>query len=211
MEANTSTSTAPATLPDLLRQAAKRFSKHRAILFGGRTLDYASFDGLSDRFAGALAAQGIVKGDRVGLYCVNSDAFAIAYFGIIKAGATVVPINLLLNPKEIAFILADAGAKALIYHEAFGTAVQSLKSNVQSDFRSLWTLGLGLSSCASENRWYSPPPVSPTRNGSECSGASAGAKADCSECIRAHGAQGATPNQLRRKSWLLHLLWSVRT
>ena len=132
MEANTSTSTAPATLPDLLRQAAKRFSKHRAILFGGRTLDYASFDGLSDRFAGALAAQGIVKGDRVGLYCVNSDAFAIAYFGILKAGATVVPINLLLNPKEIAFILSDAGAKALVYHEAFAAAVQSFKSNVQS-------------------------------------------------------------------------------
>ena len=132
MEANTSTSTAPATLPDLLRQAAKRFSKHRAILFGGRTLDYASFDGLSDRFAGALAAQGIVKGDRIGLYCVNSDAFVLAYFGILQAGATVVPINLLLNPKEIAFILADAGAKALVYHEAFAQAVQSLKSKVQS-------------------------------------------------------------------------------
>ena len=96
-------------------------------MFGGRTLDYATFDSLSDRFAAALAAQGIRKGDRVGLYCVNSDAFAIAYFGILKAGAVVVPINLLLNPKEIAFILADAGAKALIYHEAFAAAVQSLK------------------------------------------------------------------------------------
>ena len=130
MEANTSTD--PVALPDLLRQTAKRFSKHRAIVFGGRTLDYAAFDSLSDRFAAALAAQGIQKGDRVGLYCVNSDAFAIAYFGIVKAGAVVVPINLLLNPKEIAFILSDAGAKALVYHEAFATAVQSLKSNVQS-------------------------------------------------------------------------------
>ena len=45
-----------------------------------------------------LAARGIAPGDRVGLYCVNSDAFAIAYFGILKAGATVVvPVNLLLN------------------------------------------------------------------------------------------------------------------
>jgi long-chain acyl-CoA synthetase len=116
----------------MLRQTARRFSKHRAIVFGGRTLDYAALDSLSDRFAAGLASQGIRKGDRVGLYCVNSDAFAIAYFGIVKAGAVVVPINLLLNPKEVAFILADAGAKALIYHEAFATAVQSLKSNVQS-------------------------------------------------------------------------------
>ena len=116
------------SLPDLLRQTAKRFSKHRAIVFGGRTLDYATFDLLSDRFAAGLAAQGIRKGDRVGLYCINSDAFAIAYFGIVKAGAVVVPINLLLNPKEIAFILADAGAKALCYFEAFAQAVQSLRS-----------------------------------------------------------------------------------
>ena len=132
MEANTSTKTAPATLTELFRRSAEKFPKHRAVVFGGRTLDYETLDALSGRFAGALAAQGIVKGDRIGLYCVNSDAFVIAYFGILKAGATVVPINLLLNPKEIAFILADAGAKALVYHEAFATAVQSFKSNVQS-------------------------------------------------------------------------------
>lgn len=130
MEANTSIN--QLTLPGLLRQTAKRFAKHRAIVFDGRTLDYETFDSLSDRFAAGLAAQGIRKGDRVSLYCVNSDAFAIAYFGIVKAGAVVVPINLLLNPKEIAYILADAGAKALCYYEAFDQAVQSLRSNVQS-------------------------------------------------------------------------------
>ena len=90
------------------------------------------FDSLSDRFAAALAAQDIQKGDRVGLYCVNSDAFAIAYFGIIKAGAIVVPINLLLNPEEIAFILSDAGAKSICYSETFAQAAQSLRSKVQS-------------------------------------------------------------------------------
>jgi long-chain acyl-CoA synthetase len=130
VEANTSTNNL--VLPDLLRQAAKRFSKHRAIVFGGRTLDYATFDALSDRFAAGLAAQGILKGDRVGLYCVNSDAFAIVYFGIVKAGAVVVPVNLLLNPKEIAFILSDAGAEALVYHEAFIPCVQAIQSQVSS-------------------------------------------------------------------------------
>lgn len=120
------------SIPDLLRQTAKRFSKHRAIVFGGRTLDYETFDSLSDRFAASLAAQGIRKGDRVGLYCINSDAFVIVYFGIVKAGAVVVPINLLLNPKEIAFILADAGAKALCYYGVFASAVQSFRPNVQS-------------------------------------------------------------------------------
>lgn len=120
------------SIPDQLRKTAREHPKDRAIVFGGHTLDYATFDQLSDRCAGGLAAQGIRKGDRVGLYCINSDAFAIVYFGIVKAGAVVVPINLLLNPKEIAFILADAGAKALCYHEAFAPAVQSLRSSVRS-------------------------------------------------------------------------------
>ena len=122
----------PTTLHEQLRETVRQFPKHRAIVFGGRTLDYATFDELSDRFSAGLAARSIQKGDRVGLYCVNSDAFAIAYFGILKAGATVVPINLLLNPKEIAFILADAGAKALIYHEAFAASVKAVAFQVPS-------------------------------------------------------------------------------
>ena len=69
---------------------------------------------------------------RVGLYCVNSDAFAIAYFGILKAGATVVPVNLLLNPKEVAYVLKDAGVKALVYFEAFAEAVYAIKSQIPS-------------------------------------------------------------------------------
>ncbi len=115
------------SLPDLLRQTARKYPTHRAIVFAGRTLDYASFDRLSDAVAASLAGRGIRTGDRVGLYCVNSDAFAIAYFGIVKAGAVVVPINLLLNPKEIAFILEDSGAGALIYHEAFAAAVGKIE------------------------------------------------------------------------------------
>ena len=114
------------SITDLFRESAKRYPHNRAIVFAGRMLDYATLDALSDRFAAALAARGIAKGDRVGLYCVNSDAFVIAYLGIAKAGATVVPVNLLLNPKEVAFILSDAGAKALCYFEAFAAAVTAI-------------------------------------------------------------------------------------
>lgn len=118
------------SLPDLFRESVRRYPHNRAIVFAGRMLDYASLDALSNRFAASLAAKGIQKGDRVGLYCVNSDAFVIAYFGISKAGAVVVPVNLLLNPKEIAFILSDAEAKALCYFEAFAPAVTAMASTV---------------------------------------------------------------------------------
>ena len=115
------------SLPDIFRANAVRYANNRAVVFGGRTLDFATFDRLSDRVAAALVQQGVNPGDRIGLYCINCDAFALAYFGIVKAGATVVPINLLLNPKEVAFILGDAGAKGLFYYEAFGEAVLSIR------------------------------------------------------------------------------------
>ncbi len=118
------------SIPEMLQQSVQQFSSHRAIVFGGCCLDFATFGDLSDRAAAGLRAQGIGQGDRVGLYCVNSDAFAVAYFGIIKAGAAVVPINILLNPLEVAYILNDSGAKGLIYHEAFASAVATLRPQV---------------------------------------------------------------------------------
>jgi long-chain acyl-CoA synthetase len=117
---------AASSLPQRFREAASRFAERPAIRFHGRTTPYRLLDRASDLCAAGLAAKGIGKGDRVGLYCPNSDAFAVAYFGILKAGATAVPINLLLNPKEIAYILNDSGARALLYHEAFGEQTAAL-------------------------------------------------------------------------------------
>jgi long-chain acyl-CoA synthetase len=125
VEANTNIESRP--LPERLTASVERFATQRAIVFNGRTTDFKTFGLLTDRVAAQLAVRGIGKGDRVGLYCINSDAFAIAYFGIIKAGAVVVPINLLLNPKEIAFILNDAGARGLVYFELLTPAVQALR------------------------------------------------------------------------------------
>lgn len=107
------------SLVDLVRASAERFGSHPAIVSHGHTLTHAAFGELSDRVATGLIAHGVEPGERVALYCINSDVFAAAYFGILKTGATVVPINLLLTPREIAFILNDAGATTLIYHELF--------------------------------------------------------------------------------------------
>ena len=119
--------TAECALPDMFRAGVQRFARQQAIVFDGRALDFAAVDRISDRVAAALARRGIRKGDRIGLYCINSDWFPLAYFGILKAGAVVVPINLWLNPKEVAFILNDAGARALFYHGVFAPAVNALR------------------------------------------------------------------------------------
>jgi acyl-CoA synthetase (AMP-forming)/AMP-acid ligase II len=75
------------SLAHALRAAASRHADLPAIISGAHRLSFAVFDEQSDRFAAALTQRGISKGDRVGLYCINSDYFAIAYTGIVKAPA----------------------------------------------------------------------------------------------------------------------------
>jgi long-chain acyl-CoA synthetase len=115
------------SIADLFRATAVERAGQAAICFPGREVSFQEIDRASDGVAASLAERGIEKGDRVALYCINSEQFAIAYLGIIKAGAVVVPVNLLLNPKEIAYVLGDAGVRALIYHQLFGEAVKAFR------------------------------------------------------------------------------------
>lgn len=118
------------SLPQGLRNSAEKFGKASAISFGGREVSFKELDEASDRVATSLIERGIAKGDRIGLYCINCDEFVKAYFGILKAGATVVPVNLLLNPKEVAFILDNAAVSGLIFHAAMQPAVDAIASEL---------------------------------------------------------------------------------
>jgi long-chain acyl-CoA synthetase len=103
----------------MLRESARRVPGKPAMVLGETTISYAELDGLSDRVAANLAAGGLATGDRVGLQVPNIPEFVIAYFGILKAGGVVVPMNVLLKAPEIEFQLRDSGAVAMI---AFGPA-----------------------------------------------------------------------------------------
>ena len=118
------------SIPELFRQSARAYPDHAAIRYADRTVKYHTLDALSDRVAAALSQMKVGKGDRVGLYGVNSDAFIISYLGIIKSGATVVPINVLMNPKEVAWILSDAQADVLLYDGLFADAVATFSESV---------------------------------------------------------------------------------
>ncbi|WP_296695645.1 AMP-binding protein [Thiocapsa sp. UBA6158] len=109
-------------IPARFRAAAARFGESVGVCSDQGDWSYAALDRASDGVAGALAAAGIREGDRLGLLCGNGAEFVIAYLGALKAGGTLVPLNLLLNPKEMAYILADSGAVGLIHHEAFDAA-----------------------------------------------------------------------------------------
>ena len=77
-----------------------------------RRLTYAQVDAAANQVANLLVSRGIQPGDKVALSCPNLPYFPIVYYGILKAGATVVPLNVLLKGREVAYHLADSDAKA---------------------------------------------------------------------------------------------------
>ena len=104
----------------LLADSARNVPDRVAVACGPARLTYAQLDAQASQVAGALAARGIGPGDRVALSCPNLPCFPVAYYGILKAGATVVPLNVLLTEREIAYRLRDSAARAYFCFE--GTA-----------------------------------------------------------------------------------------
>lgn len=99
-------------LASLLEDSARNYPERIAMVQGDRQLTYSQVDHAARRVASLLASRGIAKGDRVVVACPNIPEFPIIYYGILKAGAVVVPINVLLKADEIEYHLRDAGAKA---------------------------------------------------------------------------------------------------
>jgi long-chain acyl-CoA synthetase len=104
-------------LSSVLEHYASLTPDRVAVTCAGRNTTYAELNAAAARVAGGLSALGIAPGDHVALSCPNITWFPIAYFGILKAGATVVPLNVLLKPREIAYHLTDSHAVALIAFE----------------------------------------------------------------------------------------------
>jgi long-chain acyl-CoA synthetase len=107
-------------LASILDYSARMMPDRGAITCAGKTITYAQLEQQAQRVAAALTAMGIATGDYVALSCPNVPWFPIAYYGILKAGGVVVPLNVLLNPREVAYHLKDSDAKALLAFE--GTA-----------------------------------------------------------------------------------------
>ncbi len=94
-----------------LSQTAEEHPERPALFVGHNTTTYAQLDEATARLAGLLRGMGIGPGDRVGVMLPNVPEFATVYYGVLRAGATVVPMNILLKHREVAFYLSDSGAK----------------------------------------------------------------------------------------------------
>jgi long-chain acyl-CoA synthetase len=89
-----------------------------AVRMDNLALSFGALDDLTAHLAGLLRQRGVTPGDRVGLMLPNVPQFAIAYYGILRAGAIVVPMNVLLKRREVAFYLTDSDARLMLaWHE----------------------------------------------------------------------------------------------
>ncbi|WP_278266050.1 long-chain fatty acid--CoA ligase [Nocardia sp. AG03] len=104
------------SLASILAEPARRRPDHLALIEGDTRVTFADLWRQARAQAGALVARGVRPGDRVALLCPNTADFPRAYFAILAAGATVVPVHLLLTAPEMAYVLRDSGATLLLCH-----------------------------------------------------------------------------------------------
>jgi len=100
--------------------SAARHPDRAAIRLDDTVLSYADLDDRSARVAGLLRERGVRPGDRVALMLPNVPEFAVLYYGILRAGAVVVPMNPLLKEREVTYYVADSEAALLFGAECAG-------------------------------------------------------------------------------------------
>jgi long-chain acyl-CoA synthetase len=112
------------SLAQQLTDTAARHGDRPALKLEDAELTYAAFEEGSSRVAGMLRERGLQPGDRVGLMLPNVPYFPVVYYGILRAGGVVVPMNVLLKAREVTFYLSDPGAKHLFAWHDFRAAAE---------------------------------------------------------------------------------------
>lgn len=114
-------------LLDFIKERVKQFGNKIFLRQGEVSITYKEFDSLTDQMAAALQALDLKKGDHVAVLFPNSLDTLLSYFAIIKAGGTVIPINPVYTPREMAFIISNSEAKILLAAAAFREKIFGIK------------------------------------------------------------------------------------
>lgn len=120
----------PLTPVRFLRYAEQQYPRKIAVVCGSRQFTYSEFAARSGRLAGGLRGLGVKPGDRVAFLSLNCHRLLEAYYGVLEAGAVLLPLNIRLAPGELTYILNDARAKVLFFHEEFLGLVDSFRGTL---------------------------------------------------------------------------------
>jgi len=118
----------PEVLPldQLLARQAERIPRKTFVKFGKRRYSFRDMDRLAALFASHLLGKGMLQGEPVAILSGNRPEYVAAYFGIIRAGGVVLPVNSLLTHEEVDFILADAGVRTVLYDDECAGTMRKL-------------------------------------------------------------------------------------
>lgn len=119
-------------LDENLKRSARNFPNSIAYIYRDKSVTYKELNQQVDQLAAGLSAQGIGKGDGVALLLGNSPEFLITYYGILRLGAFVVPMNPLYTQGEINYILDDSQAKAVIAHISVEPKLSGIKEQLEN-------------------------------------------------------------------------------
>src|SRR6185503_14530466 len=119
-------------LSSIVTHHARLAPQKEAVVWNDTRITYGQLDAISNKVANALTKMGIGFGDKVALVCPNLPFFPIVYYGIMKAGAVVVPLNVLFTARDFAYHLEDSDAKAVFVFE--GTDDLPLAERVKEAF-----------------------------------------------------------------------------
>jgi fatty-acyl-CoA synthase len=120
----------PLTPLRCLRYAEQQFPTKTAIVCGTQRFSYAQFGDRAARLAGGLRNAGVRPGDRVAFLSMNCHRLLEAYYGVLDAGAVLLPLNIRLAPEELAYILNDSGATMLFVQKPFVELARHFHMNV---------------------------------------------------------------------------------
>jgi long-chain acyl-CoA synthetase len=120
-------------------EAAKRYGDWTALIVPGRELTFNEIEALTNRCANALVDLGVKPGDRVTLYSGNCWEWIVSYYGALKTGAVINPINVMLTPGEVEFVANDCGASVVIASHEKALSILGVKE--ESEVRELIAFG----------------------------------------------------------------------
>lgn len=145
------------TVGDALRRAA-RVHRHRiALNFADRQWSFAELDRAANRVAQRFAAAGLRPGDRIACYGRNSDAYFLAWLGCVRGGFVHVPVNYALTGEELAYILRQSGARAVIAAAALEANLAGIEVEISGRFAG----GGALDVLATAQEDTDPPEIDP--------------------------------------------------
>src|SRR5208283_1541014 len=122
----------PLTPVRFLRYSEQQFPSKTAVVCQDLRFTYAEFGDRVGHLAGALRAAGVQPGDRVAFLSMNCHRLLEAYYGVLEAGAVLLPLNVRLAAQELAYILNDSGAKVFFLEKEFLGVVDTFRKQLST-------------------------------------------------------------------------------